>query len=401
MPQPCAVEIHVYELTSYTALPMTQQPTIIIRTTPRMNAIRLILALVALFIAIFLGLLVLLLIGIETGPVALLLGLLTATIPVPLYIVLVLWIDRYEAEPLWMLATAFFLGALIATFFAFLLNTSMQVIVQALSNATAGEAFAAVVSAPIVEETGKAFILFVFFFAKKDEFDGVIDGVVYASMAALGFAMSENILYYGKAAASGGGQALTAIFILRGFFAPFSHPLFTSLTGIGLGLARQSNNLAIKTIAPIIGLLAAIFMHSLWNASAVFGGGPVFILTYILVMVPAFFVMLIVISFALRREGRVVREFLVVDLERGFLTQEEYQQLGSITGRMGSSFNALSSTGYKAWRARMRFNQLASELAFHRSRASRGVYSADQDVRELETAYLYALQGLMSEFRGR
>jgi len=380
---------------------MTPQPTIVIRTSPRMSVIRLILALVALFIAIFLGLLVLLLIGIETGPVALLLGLLTATIPVPLYIALVLWIDRYEGEPLWMLATAFFWGALIATFFAFLLNTSMQVIVQALTNATAGEAFAAVVSAPIVEESGKAFILFIFFFAKKDEFDGVIDGVVYASMAALGFAMSENILYYGKAAASGGGQALTALFILRGFFAPFSHPLFTSLTGIGLGLARQSNNLGIKIIAPIIGLLAAMFMHSLWNASAVFGGGPVFILTYILVMVPAFFIMLIVISFALRREGRVVREFLVVDLERGFLTQEEYQQLGSIVGRMGSSFNALSSRGYKSWRARMRFNQLASELAFHRSRASRGVYGADQDVRELETAYLYALQGLMNEFRGR
>jgi RsiW-degrading membrane proteinase PrsW (M82 family) len=379
---------------------MTPQPTIIIRTTPRMSAIRLILALVALFIAIFLGLLVLLLIGIETGPIALLLGFLTATIPVPLYIALVLWIDRYEAEPLWMLATSFFWGALIATFFAFLLNTSMQVIVQSLSSATAGEAFAAVVSAPLVEESGKAFILFIFFFAKKDEFDGVIDGVVYASMAALGFAMSENILYYGKAAASG-GEALTAIFILRGFFAPFSHPLFTSLTGIGLGLARQSNNLGIKIIAPIIGLSAAMFMHSLWNASAVFGGGPVFILTYILVMIPAFFIMLIVISFALRREGRVVREFLVADLQRGFLTQEEYKQLGSITGRMGSSFSALSSTGYKGWRARMRFNQLASELAFHRSRAARGVYSADQDVRELETAYLYALQGLMSEFRGR
>ena len=385
----------------YTAHPMSSQPTTVIRTSPRISAIRLILAIVALFIAVFLGLLVLLLIGIETGPVALILGLLTATIPVPLYIVLVLWIDRYEGEPLWMLATAFFWGALIATFFAFLLNTSMQLVVQALTNATAGEAFAAVVSAPIIEETGKAFILFIFFFAKKDEFDGVIDGVVYASMSALGFAMFENILYYGKAAALGGGDALTATFILRGFFAPFSHPLFTSLTGIGLGLARQSNNLGIKIIAPIIGFLAAMFMHSLWNASAVFGGGPVFILTYILVMVPAFFIMLIVISFALRREGRVVREFLVVDLERGFLTQEEYKQLGSIIGRMGSSFNALSSTGYKGWRARMRFNQLASELAFHRSRASRGVYSSDQDVRELETAYLYALQGLMNEFRGR
>jgi protease PrsW len=374
---------------------------IVIRTSPRISVIRIVLALVALFIAIFLGLLVLLLIGIETGPVALLLGFLTATIPVPLYIALVLWIDRYEGEPLWMLATAFLWGALVATFAAFFLNTTLQLVVTAVASASAGEAFAAVVSAPIVEESGKALILFIFFFWKKDEFDGVIDGVVYASMAALGFAMSENILYYGKAAAAGGGGALTATFILRGFFAPFSHPLFTSLTGIGLGLARQSNNLAIKIVTPVIGLLMAIFMHSLWNGSAVFGGGLVFMLTYILVMVPAFFIMLIVISLALRREGQVVREFLVVDLQRGFLTHEEYQQLGSIIGRMGSSFNALSSSGYRGWRARMRFNQLASELAFHRSRVSRGVYSADQNVQALEAAYLAALQDLMNNFRGR
>ena len=374
---------------------------VVIRTSPRMSAIRIVLALVALFIALFLGLLVLLLIGIETGPVALVLGFLTATIPVPLYIALVLWIDRYESEPLWMLAIAFFWGAFVATFAAFFLNTTFQLIVSAVANASAGEAFAAVVSAPIVEESGKALILFIFFFWKKDEFDGVIDGVVYASLAALGFAMSENILYYGKAAAMGGGQALTATFILRGFFAPFSHPLFTSLTGIGLGLARQSTNLGIKIITPIIGLLMAMFMHSLWNGSAVFGGGIVFILIYILVMIPAFFIMLIVISFALRREGQIVREFLVVDQQRGFLTQEEYQQLGSIIGRMGSSFNALSSSGYKAWRARMRFNQLASELAFHRCRVARGVYSPDQDVHALETAYLAALHGLMSDFRAR
>src|ERR1041385_4985295 len=359
---------------------MTPSPAITIGTSPRISVIKVVLALVALFIGIFLGLLVLLLIGIETGPVALVLGFLTATIPVPLYIALVLWIDRYESEPLWMLATAFFWGAFVATFGAFFLNTTFQLVVSAVASASAGEAFAAVVSAPIVEESGKALILFIFFFWKKDEFDGVIDGVVYASLAALGFAMSENILYYGKAAAMGGGQALTATFILRGFFAPFSHPLFTSLTGIGLGLARQSTNLGIKIITPIIGLLMAIGMHSIWNGSAVFGGGVVFMLTYILVMVPAFFIMLIVISFALRREGRVVREFLVVDLQRGFLSEEEYKQLGSIIGRMGSSFNALSSSGYKGWRARMRFNQLASELAFHRCRAARGIYSSDQDV---------------------
>jgi RsiW-degrading membrane proteinase PrsW (M82 family) len=372
----------------------------LIRTTPRLSAIRLVLAVVAGLIALFLGLLVLLIIGIETGPVALMLGFITATIPVPIYIVLVLWIDRYEAEPLWMLATAFFWGALIATFFAFLLNTTSQGIVGAIANASAGEAFAAVISAPIVEETGKAIIVFIFFFWKSDEFDGVVDGIVYASMSALGFAMTENILYYGKAAAEGGGNALTLTLIIRGFFAPFSHPLFTSLTGIGLGLARQSNNLAVKLLTPIVGLLMAIFMHSIWNGSAVFGGGVVFVLTYIVVMVPAFLIILVVIGIALRREGQVVRQFLVIDLERGFLTQEEYKQLGSIVGRMGSSFNAFSHSGVKGWRARRRFNQLASELAFHRSRVSRGACSPTQDVQAQEAAYLYALQNLINEFRG-
>ena len=376
-----------------------QAPTVVIRTPPRISAIRLALAAVAILVALVLGLLVLLVIGIETGPVALMLGFIAATIPVPLYIVLVLWIDRYESEPLWMLATAFGWGALIATFFAFLLNTTSQGIVGVLTNAKAGEAFAAVVSAPIVEETGKAIILFIFFFWKKDEFDGVVDGIVYASMSALGFAMMENILYYGKAAAMGGGGALTGTLIIRGFFAPFSHPLFTSLTGIGLGLARQSNNLAIKLLTPILGFLMAIFMHSLWNGSAVFGGGLAFILTYIIIMVPAFLIMLVVISLALRREGQVVRQFLVVDLERGFITPEEYKQLGSIIGRMGSSFNALSQSGLKGWRARMRFNQLASELAFHRNRVSRGVYSAQQDVQAQEAAYLQALQNLINELR--
>src|SRR5215813_14281769 len=128
---------------------LTPPPTI--RSSGNATTIKIAIGLVALLIALLLGLIVILLIGIETGPIGLLLGLVSAMIPVPLYIILVLWIDRYESEPLWMLATAFFWGALIATFFAFLLNTTSQGIVGSLSNANAGQAFAAVISAPIVE----------------------------------------------------------------------------------------------------------------------------------------------------------------------------------------------------------------------------------------------------------
>jgi hypothetical protein len=68
---------------------------------------------------------------------------------------------------------------------------------------------------------------------------------------------------------------------------------------------------------------------------------------------------------------------------------------------MGSSYNAFSRSGMKGWRARRRFNQLASELAFHRSRVARGVYAPGHDTLEQETAYLHALQGLINELRGR
>src|SRR6267378_136440 len=277
----------------------------VIKPSAQVSIIRLALGAVAILVALLLGLLVLLVIGTETGPIALLVGFVAATLPVPLYIGLVLWIDRYESEPLWMLATAFFWGALIAVFFAFLFNTASGLIVAAMTRSlTAGEMFAAVISAPIVEETAKALILFIFFFWKADEFDGVVDGIVYASLVGLGFAMTENIQYYGKATLTGGGGGLTLIFIIRGAMAPFSHPLFTSMTGIGLGLARQSSNQAVKFITPVLGLFMAIAMHSIWNGSAVMGGGVGFLLTYIVIMVPAFLILLVVIIFSLRREGR-------------------------------------------------------------------------------------------------
>jgi RsiW-degrading membrane proteinase PrsW (M82 family) len=379
--------------------PRTALPTPIpIKRSGSFNAIKIVFGILAALLAFLLGLIVLFLIGVETGPVALLIGLVSATVPVPIYLILVLWIDRYEAEPAWMLATAFFWGALVAVFFAFLLNTASALAVGEVTHSVrAGRTFAAVISAPIVEESAKALILFIFFFWKKDEFDGVIDGIVYAAMVGLGFAMTENIQYYGRAALEAGGGRLTDVLILRGALAPFSHPMFTSLTGIGLGLARQSRNAAVKFIAPVMGLLAAISMHSIWNGSGVLFGDVAFILTYVLIMIPAFFIMLTVIILALRREGQIVREYLSGDYRGGLLTQQEYDRLCTIRGRMGSSFNALSRGGFSHWQAVRQFNQTASELAFHRCRIARGIIAAD--AQEREAAYQRALQDLLRRMR--
>ena len=370
-------------------------------TPPRMvgssahrSALKIILAIFALMVAVLLGLIVLLLIGSETGPIELIIGMICATLPVPIYIMLLLWIDRYESEPLWMLTTVFLWGALVAVFIAIILNTINGAIVSAVTNsAQIGENFGAVISAPIVEESSKAFILFVLFFWKKDEFDGIVDGIVYAGMVGLGFAMTENILYYGRAV-SGGAESLTFIFILRGMAAPFSHPLFTSMTGIGLGWSRQSNNGFVKVVAPVLGFMLAILLHGTWNGTATYGGAVGFFAGYFLIMGPTFIITLMVVFFSLRREGRIVREFLYPDYQRGFFDPLEYEKLTTIRGRMGLSWYAMTNKGVSGWRARRRYNQIASELAFHRSRVARGFAKDPTYAQQRENDYLYMLQEL-------
>jgi hypothetical protein len=215
--------------------------------------------------------------------------------------------------------------------------------------------------------------------------------MVYGALIGVGFAMTENILYYGRAV-RGGPDMLTFVFILRGIAGPFSHPLFTSMTGIGLGWSRQSQNTFVKIVMPFLGFLLAILMHATWNGSIALGGGIGFFAAYFLVMGPAFIVTLMVVFFSLRREGRIVREFLYADLQKGVFESHEYEKLCTIRGRMGMSWGAFWSHGFSSWRAQMRCNQMASELAFHRHRVARGISRDLQAALEREHLYMQTLQ---------
>ena len=362
----------------------------VVRARANSQAIKWTLVVIGIVFALMAGFLTLHVIGYATGPAALVVGILFATLPVPVYILLILWIDRYESEPLWMLATAFFWGATFAAFIAIVINTlAFRLLTQKYDFYT-GKFYAMVVSAPIVEELSKGLVLFALFFWKKDEFDGVIDGIVYAGLVGLGFAMVENFQYYGEAAMMGGNR-LTGTFILRGAISPFAHPLFTSMTGIGLGLACQWRDKSLKVAMPILGLLTAMLLHFFWNRSAM---SRSFFAVYWLVMVPIFAGAIVAIVYSLRREGRIVSYHLWQDCQRGLFTPQEYYRLCSVRGRMGASFRALTSGGFRVWRTRMRYNQIASELAFHRSRVERGMLTDPHTAYEREMAYLQHLSDL-------
>jgi len=279
-------------------------------------------------------------------------------------------IDRYDPEPWWALAMAFFWGAIPACGFAAWINTINGEIAGAIGGAGAAEFVGAVISAPIVEEGFKGLaVLGVFFFLHR-QFDGVVDGVIYATFSALGFAMTENILYYGRAGAKGGLAALTGTFILRGILAPWGHPLYTAMTGIGFGIARESSGGFLKYAAPVIGYIIAVMLHATWNGSAMLSDALDFPLFFVLL--PLWFIFVfafgVVMIFLVRREGQIIRKHLQDEVLLGNLTREELELVCSPIGRLKALFGA---GGFKM----KRFVDAASRLAlskWHSARAMQG-----------------------------
>jgi protease PrsW len=189
---------------------------------------------------------------------------------------------------------------------------------------------------------------------------------VYASMVGLGFAMTENVQYYALALQAG-PDVLGATFVLRGLILPALHPLFTSLTGIGLVLGLRATNRRTRIVAPLAGLAGAMLLHSAWNTSPVIFG-PLLILP-VLVMV------VMLVRRSIRQEASVVRRYL----PEAMVPREDVERLGSFRARFADSIRALREGGLRGLEARQEYVAALGDLAFDRYRAAEGVMSSSDD----------------------
>jgi RsiW-degrading membrane proteinase PrsW (M82 family) len=344
------------------------------------------LLIAALVLAMLLaGFVVLVLAGLESGPVAFGLAVLLALLPVPIYLAAVLFIDRFEPEPLSMIALTFLWGATIAAFAAIVLNTLGEVVVSDQLGTRAAELYGYSISAPIVEELAKAAVLFGIYLWRRHEFNGVIDGIVYAALVGLGFAMTENVLYYGRGAVEEGVVGAVGTFVVRGLMSPFAHPLFTAMTGIGLGIAATTRSRPLRLVAPLAGLGLAMLLHSIWNTSA---GTGLFFAAYLLIMVPMLALVGVIVLIGLRRESRTIRARLT-----GLLPESEVATLSSVSGRRRERSAAKRAGGKAAARAVRDRHRVATELAFHRDQTERGVLNPRNRLMQArESALLAQLQ---------
>ncbi|HKQ77654.1 MAG TPA: PrsW family glutamic-type intramembrane protease [Blastocatellia bacterium] len=325
-------------------------------------------ALIWLIFAVF-GLMVTGLTILDVGVSAALAGTVGAIIPAGFYLTIFLWLDRYDPEPPGTLIFAFVWGAIIAIFFS--------AIVNGIASYTLGDQFTSIVSAPIVEESAKGVGVLIVALSFRKDFDSVVDGIVYAGVVALGFATVENIDYYGRSLNEHGVQGMFVTLFVRAILAPYSHVLFTCMTGIGVGIARETHNAALKIVAPIVGYISAMFLHALWNSLASFEGGGFFV-GYFLFEVPIFCVFLGVVFHLVRREGRILKQSLAEEVERGLITQHQLDIAISVFRR--TSWVAAAIGNSQLFNARRRFLRSVAKLGlchWHKQRAAEAVRNTD------------------------
>ena len=326
-----------------------------------------------------------------------LLAVLFAALPLLIVIPTFVWLDRFEAEPTWLLVFAFLWGALVSAFGAAVLNTGAIVAFETATDPDAALAATAVIVAPLVEEALKGVLILLVWLLHRHEFDGITDGMVYGGIVAAGFAFTENIQYLGQAYAEGGGAFLAGTFVLRGIMSPFAHPMFTVLLGIGIGIAATTTRTWVKVVAPLVGYLLAALAHSLWNLAAV-AGGTGMLVVYFLIEVPIFFGFLTLILWARRREGRLIADHLSPYADAGWLSHGEVAMLSSMPRRREARIWARANAGTQGLASMRAFQDTASELALLRRRMYHS--TADGHALQRERVLLEALVAQRREFLG-
>ena len=331
--------------------------------------------------------------GVLLKPGEMLLALLLATATAVPYGALLLWLDRNEREPWWLIALAFSWGAVVATAYSSLVNVSAAGVGMAIFEDEAlAQMTAASLSAPVVEEFTKGIALIGLLVVFRREFDNVLDGILYGALIGLGFAWYENITYYWQVSEAGVSGMFYNAFgrgVLNGLT---GHPTFTALTGLGVGLIRTQRAGAGRWILFPVFLSLAIFAHFCWNTFCVlfmlpassdmtvhFVAWPIAVL---FLQVPFAILLALVIGVGWRRERAIIHAALGQEPAE-FVTPADIEGLIPARRRSQRALRCLFQEGVGAWWRRLALDRALVSLAFarwHHEREGSGEPDADPQV---------------------
>jgi len=313
---------------------------------------------------------------------------LSTTVP---YCIVLLWLDRNEKEPLWLIVTALLWGAAAATFISGIFNDTFGMVATGvLHNPALANQVTASISAPFIEESTKGFAVMMLFLLFRRDFDDVLDGILYGALVGLGFAWFENITYYVSAAQSGGYETMFKLAWARGVVSGMggSHAAYTGLTGMGFGLVRVMRRGVLRwTLVPLFWGLA-MFAHFSWNTFVSFftqGSEAVTLLLGLpvatfLLQGPFLFLLLIVVAVVWRSENRIIVQYLEGE-PADVVSDEERRALVPARRRSWGGFVRFFTRGPFRWWSQRALEADLVRLAFtrwHLARDEEG-WQADED----------------------
>ena len=287
-----------------------------------------------------------------------------------LFAYILYWLDRYEKEPLLLLGGVFLWGAVIAAGSAFIINTTLGLGIFVFTNSSLTTDIATgSIIAPFVEESLKGLAVLAVFLVFRREFDSVLDGIIYAGVAALGFAATENTYYiYTYGFQESGWSGLFGLTFVRVILVGWQHPFYTAFFGIGLASARSNKSRFVKIIAPGLGLAAALFTHAFHNTMSVFLSGWGGLLVGATIDWTGWLFMFGIIIWATWREQTNLKKYLAMEVQARTITPAHFRMASSGWLQMFARIAAMFTGKYFKT---ARFYQLCGEYAQKRRQYDR------------------------------
>lgn len=243
-----------------------------------------------------------------------------ATLVVMGYLLVIWWLDRYEREPLWLVALTFVWGGVFGTCFSCLINSTMGAIVASVAGVGAAKAVTAVLVAPVVEEVMKGAV-FLPLLLIGNNVDNRTDGLIYGAATGLGFATVENLHYYSNSYDPKQVGVVIMLIVIRTFFCAFLHCSSSAMLGMAIGHARHRVGILGGMALAFVGYCFAVGNHALWNfLSTIAGmtsGGSIILGMLIMLGVAA--LMFAMTQLSLWGEHKELSKQLLAEAERGTL----------------------------------------------------------------------------------